>query len=249
MVPQTYRPRTGSAVLVVGHPGHELRVHRWLELRRPRVHVLTDGSGPDRSSRLDQTAIVLANAGATPGAIYGRFTDRAVYAALLAGDVGPFCALAEELAEDLRDADCVLADAAEGYNPTHDLCRMIVDAAVRRLGRRLLSYEFALDPDAPPRPAALALDLDDAALERKLAAARGYRGLEAEVAEMERRGLEAFACEVLSVAGPVPEFDAPPFYETFGLKRVAAGLYAEPIRYRPHVARVAAALGRWREAA
>ena len=43
MVPQTYRLPTGSAVLVVGHPGHELRLHRWLELRRPRVHVLEPG--------------------------------------------------------------------------------------------------------------------------------------------------------------------------------------------------------------
>ena len=33
------------AVLVVAHPGHELRVHGWLELARPTVCILTDGSG------------------------------------------------------------------------------------------------------------------------------------------------------------------------------------------------------------
>ncbi len=249
MVPQTYRLPTGTAVLVVGHPGHELRLHRWLELRRPRVHVLTDGSGPDRPGRLEQTTAVLAGAGATPGAIYGRFTDRAVYAALLAGDARAFCALVDELADDLHNADCVVADAAEGYNPTHDLCRMIVDAAVRRLGRRVPSYEFSLAPDAAPRSPAVALELDDDAFDRKLAAARGYRGLEAEVAEIAQRGLDVLACEVLSVAAPAPEFAEPPFYEAFGAARVAEGRYAETIRYRPHVARVAAALGRCAEAA
>ena len=30
--------------LIVGHPGHELRVHAWLGLARPVVSVLTDGT-------------------------------------------------------------------------------------------------------------------------------------------------------------------------------------------------------------
>ena len=33
------------AALVVAHPGHELRVHGWLEVARPVVCVSTDGSG------------------------------------------------------------------------------------------------------------------------------------------------------------------------------------------------------------
>ena len=31
--------------LVIGHPGHELLVHGWLEVARPIVFVFTDGSG------------------------------------------------------------------------------------------------------------------------------------------------------------------------------------------------------------
>ena len=34
-----------KAALIVAHPGHELRVHHWMELARPLVLVLTDGSG------------------------------------------------------------------------------------------------------------------------------------------------------------------------------------------------------------
>lgn len=29
-----------NAILLIGHPGHELRLHRWLELVRPMVFVL-----------------------------------------------------------------------------------------------------------------------------------------------------------------------------------------------------------------
>jgi hypothetical protein len=239
----------GPAVLVVGHPGHELRVHRWLEVCRPRVHVLTDGSGRDRSARLGETTAVLTGAGATPGSVYGRISDAAVYTNLLSGRVDGFIALAEELADDFRDAGWVIADAAEGYNPTHDLCRMIVDAALRRLGRPLPNFEFVLAPGAPEGPAALSLELEDDALARKLAAARGYRGLQAEVTAVERLGIDALRREVLSPARPASESRDPPFYETFGRTRVADGQYGRPILYRPHVVHVADALRRWQKAA
>jgi hypothetical protein len=55
-----------AAALVVAHPGHELRVHHWLELTRPFVIVLTDGSGHSGQSRLASTTRVLAAAGARP---------------------------------------------------------------------------------------------------------------------------------------------------------------------------------------
>jgi hypothetical protein len=68
---------------------------------------------------------MLDRVNAEPGGIYGRFTDRALYAALMDGDLAPFVGLAEELAEAFaRDhGDYVVGDAAEGYNPAHDACR------------------------------------------------------------------------------------------------------------------------------
>ena len=65
----------GPALLVVGHPGHELMVHGWLEAARPLVMVLTDGSGHAGVSKYASTAALMARAGATPGPIFGRFTD------------------------------------------------------------------------------------------------------------------------------------------------------------------------------
>jgi hypothetical protein len=73
------------SMLVVGHPGHELRVYGWLTSARPIVQVLTDGSGSEGHSRIDSTTTVLDGAAARPGSVYGRMTDREIYRLILAG--------------------------------------------------------------------------------------------------------------------------------------------------------------------
>jgi hypothetical protein len=50
--------------LIIAHPGHELRVHHWIEKTRPLVLVLTDGSGRTTQSRLASTTRILEQAGA-----------------------------------------------------------------------------------------------------------------------------------------------------------------------------------------
>lgn len=78
--------RGQKAALVIGHPGHELRVHHWLEKARPLVLVLTDGSGHLSAGRLDRTAAVLAGADASPAAnFFGKTSDRELYRAILTG--------------------------------------------------------------------------------------------------------------------------------------------------------------------
>jgi hypothetical protein len=246
------------AALVVGHPGHELRVYRWLELHRPLVFVLTDGSGGRGEARIESTATLLNATGARRGSVFGRVSDRRVYEAVLAGDTGFFTSLAEELAEALRaeQIELVVGDAVEGYNPTHDLCRLVVDAAVRLASRGadrpLANYDFVLaaTPGECPdelRERALWLRLGEAELERKLAAARAYPEMRAEVeAAMQRFGLGAFATECLRPveAGPRPAHGDTPFYEQYGEKQVAAGVYQQVLRYREHVLPVAEALAR-----
>ncbi|HYH46807.1 MAG TPA: hypothetical protein VEG34_14070 [Thermoanaerobaculia bacterium] len=254
------RGHGGRAALVIAHPGHELRVHGWLEQARPLVCILTDGSGGAGSSRLDSTRRVLAAAGAVPGPVFGRFTDRELYADLLAGEAGRFVALAAEVAAALEQAgvDLVAGDAAEGFNTGHDLCRLVINAAALRLagsGRPLANLELLLDdhPDLCPdelRGEALRLDLDDEALARKLAVARGYPEIASEVeSALARFGEAPFRTEILR---PVrygldlaPLFADPPFYETYGEQQVAAGRYSHVIRLRQHVAPIAAALAAW----
>ena len=91
----------------------------------------------------------------------------------------------------LRDGvDFIAGDAEEGYNPAHDICRLVINAAVRLASRKsankIANYDFTL-VGSPERCSeallthSLWLTLDDAAFARKLSAARNYPELQAEV--------------------------------------------------------------------
>ena len=187
--PQGEQPR---AALVIAHPGHELRVHGWLEAARPSVCVLTDGSGRTGRARLDSTTKVLDAAGARRGPVYGPFRDAELYAAVLDREHSPFIRLVEELASTFvrERVGFVAGDAEEGYNPSHDICRLLVNAAVRLVNRttdaRISNYDFTLvgAPGHCPehlREDSIRLELDEAAFARKLSAAHNYPELRAEV--------------------------------------------------------------------
>ncbi|MCC5636204.1 hypothetical protein LC593_10105 [Nostoc sp. CHAB 5844] len=81
------------SALIIAHPGHEIRVHDWLELAQPYVFVLTDGSGSSGKSRLDSTTKVLKKVNAKQGNIYGRYSDKQIYAAILNRDFDLFIRL------------------------------------------------------------------------------------------------------------------------------------------------------------
>jgi hypothetical protein len=245
----------GRAALIVGHPGHELRMHGWLELVQPLVFVLTDGSGHTGQSRLDSTTQILALAGATPGGIYGRLTDISLYTALLEHDFDLFIGLLEELSQALirEEITYVAGDASEHYNPGHEVCRMLINAALQRAqhstGRQIANFDFPLmgPPDNCPeqlRHQAIFSQLDDAALERKLAAARHYAAIAADVnAALNELNAEVFRVECLRpVVTEATELFEPPFYERYGEQQVAAGYYNRVLRYKEHVAPLAAAL-------
>lgn len=179
-------------LLVIAHPGHELRVHGWLEITRPEVWVITDGSGRTGCSRIDSTTRVLDATASAQGAVYGDMTDVDLYQAVLNREHARFIALVDQLAGTIIDnnIECIAGDAREGYNPAHDICRLLINAAValvkRKTNRKLLNYDFALvsaPGDCPDelRARALFFDLDEAAFMRKISAARNYPELQAEV--------------------------------------------------------------------
>jgi hypothetical protein len=142
----------------------------------------------------------------------------------------------------------VVADAAEGYNPGHDLCRYIVDAAIAcaRPGLPDTFRSFEIDLAAAPAAAGggtdrgVCLELDEAALERKLTAARAYLEMAEEVdAALARWGASAFRREYLREAaiglGDPPPADSAPYYERHGDRRRTEGTYEQVIRYREHI--------------
>lgn len=255
MMPPTTDGKGRRSALVIAHPGHELRVHGWLERARPDVLVLTRGDGHHQESRLPATSRVLHAAGARPGAIYGPLADREIYAALLASDPGTFLDLLGEMVRALvgSDVDCVVVDAEEGYNPSHDACHYLALAAAAiasgALRRTIEVFDVLLvgpPAECPPelRSRARWQHLDDAALSRKLAAAAGYPEMREEVARaLATHGAGAFRVECLRPAARDTPFRRErPFYETHGERRVAEGSYPRAIRFRPHLESLRATL-------
>ncbi len=205
--------------MVIAHPSHELRLHGWVQMARPHLFVLTDGSGRSGESQLDSTTRVLEDAGATRAAIYGRFTDLDVYTAFLNHDHDLFIGLVEELAEqfDHHQIEYVVGDSAEGYNSTHDACRLVINAAIeivrRKFKREIANFDFAVvgEPEECPdaiRNDAIWLSLDDETFRRKIAAVKAYNSklaadVEAALNGQAFQGLRRFSAP--QVAGNVDE--------------------------------------------
>lgn len=239
------------AALLIAHPGHELRVFHWLEMARPLVCILTDGSGHTNRSRLLSTTHVLHSTGAHRGPVYGRFTDPEIYAAILKNNVEVFIDLMRQIARLFieQDIEYVVHDAIEGFNPSHDLCWHLAGAtsllATKASGRTIRRFNFpltGLPADCPDenRSEAIWLKLDDDSVRRKLTAAKGYPELKPEVdAAREKFGDAPFAIECLRPTGDsarhLEETDEVPFYEKYGEDRAASGYYSDVIRRREHV--------------
>jgi hypothetical protein len=247
----------GPALLVVGHPGHELRVHGWLSDARPLTLVLTDGSGHGGTPRLSSTTDLLGRAGAAIGPVFGKFSDALMYQTLLKRHTSVLVDLAVEISEVIiRNRITVVAgDDAEGYNPTHDVCRMLIDAAIELAqassDASIANLAFAL-MDHPDKARATGgsrssqIVLGDESLARKISAALDYAELAGEVRHARQTwGDEAFRMETFRHVAPgelwTPMGEAP-FYENYGSERVKAGAYAEVIRYDQHIRPLADAL-------
>jgi hypothetical protein len=229
------------AHLLVAHPGHTLLLHGWISRNRPVVHVVTDGAAHSADTRLGITAALLRDAGARAGTIFGRLTDAEAYTMILERNVELLDSLVRDLAEELgSDRPSILVtDAAEGYNPVHDLCRLIGGAAVAMAGVPTKQYEYAVvnHPDSADA-AKLVVELDDAEYAAKLVRARAQTGTLADIEELlAQHGADAYRRETLI---PVADWtaidrDAPPLYERHGEERVAAGNYRIVIRQREHM--------------
>lgn len=230
-----------KALLLAAHPGHEILLHGWLSRMRPVVCILTDGSGHSSSARLDATADGLRESGARRGALFGRLSDREAYAMILERNEPLFTSLVESLATEIATHRpvVVVTDAVEGYNPVHDLCRLIAGAALEMTGVDAKQHEYAV-VDAPFASSddAISVDLDDDAYAAKMRRARGASPLIAEIDSLlSRYGADAYRHEVLR---PVADWtdlggSSPALYETLGEERVAAGRYAVVIRRNQHM--------------
>lgn len=241
-----------KALLFVAHPGHELLLHQWIRRVQPVVCVITDGGGFETRSRVGRTADWLRSMDIPAGRIFGGFTDQEAYAALRNHDVEWIDSLVDGLTRELvaRQISLVVADAAEGFNPVHDLCQLVAGAAIALAGKAGAKADHceypihdgprAYDQNNDRGGDVVRYDLDDDALALKLADAREYSDVIPDVQSMiEEFGEADFRRESFRrvrdwTAFPWPSHERP-LYERIGEERVAAGRYSYVLRHEEHV--------------
>jgi len=235
----------GRPLLIHGHPGHELRLFRWMEEHKPILFLMTDGSGRC-GARTDYSRACAQRAGATASGIFGLASDRCWYDAILSGDLSLFRTVVDAVVEigAAQTSPLLVSDAVDGYNPMHDLCEATVAAAVAKLRLMGLPATHLVARAVPGSGGRCVVDapVEGGHLRRKLAAIAAYAPLAEEVARVLGEEPEALHRERLFQ----PSFEWPdvwtPEWERIGAERVAASKYARPIEYVRHVRPIARAL-------
>ena len=177
--------------------------------------------------------------------------------AIIKGEIELFIDLSEELGRELvrEEIHCVVGDSREGYNPAHDVCRSMINAAVeiasRKRNQPLMNFEVSLTSQSANYSESMigkarTIHLNEEDLARKLEAAHAYHELAPEVDQiLESEGMQAIQTEWLlpvSNWGISTTESEIPYYELYGEKQVAAGYYEQVLRYREHVLPIALAL-------
>jgi len=193
------------------------------------------------------TAQFLREMDAQAGSIFGRLSDREAYAAILEANSALFLALANELADN--NPSMIVCDAVEGYNPVHDVCRLIAGAAIEIAGSDVPLYEYPVVSD--PRSydgmsGTIDVVLDDASHASKIERARRMANLVPDVNELiSRYGAGGYRRETLRRVSDWADIGTgTPLYESFGEERVGSHRYERAIRRAEHIAPLRDALQR-----
>jgi len=236
----------GRPLLICAHPGHELLLFHWMEMFRPAVFLLTDGSGGNGQPRTVYSETCLRGLGAALRTECPALPDRVWYEPILRCDARPFLAVIEAAQAAARQlgSTLIVSDAVDGYNPMHDLCEAVGAAVAARLGRDGVVADHLVNAVTPgaASPIEAEFSLDPAALERKRAAVGAYIPL----AEEARRLAQAAPGYLTRECLRRPVFGWPenfsPGWEVTGRGRVTAQRYHDVIEYRRHVRPIAQTL-------
>ena len=249
---------SAKTCLIMAHPGHELRIHGWLEEHRPDTYFLTDGSGRSGIDRLSFSRLTLTNAHCQLFGSDDVWSDSQAYEVFLSGAIETITRRISRVAEHIHQANIctVVCDAIEGFNPVHDLCTVMAAMACRLTQRRhgtvirLLSFPLEGHPQSMATIDSVKFPLDSNAWNRKLRAIEQNTALQDEVERsFKRHGREAFQVEMLSPVDLESALRAlqteKPFYETHGEKRVATGAYSHVLRFQQHFQPLVSEIKNW----
>lgn len=239
----------GKVAVILGHPAHVLRIYRFIEIYKPIIYIITDGSGSKGESKLDHVTRIIEDCGASTSRLTCRFTDAEMYRVIRDAVTETLHGLVEELSEDLgkNDVAVVAGDAIEGFNPIHDLCRYLINAAVKihssRKNRTVGNFDLLLDgpPDQGSNgDGSIRIKLSAEDFARKMQAINAYPGIEPDIQKaMRLYGENAFQNESLRPVRTPDQLSGwdtdVPFYESYGAKMVESGVYSEVITFEKHL--------------
>lgn len=153
----------GKAALSISQAGHEVALHGFIELVKPYIFIMTDGSGKNRGSRMPwmhkyfitvypETVKDMYNI-IVQGNLKGE--DRyikgwQVYNEILMKQVAFFAHYTGTIADGLvrRKIDYIVTEAIEGNDVLQDLCAIITEIAVKlveeKTGKKIDIYQYNL---------------------------------------------------------------------------------------------------------
>ncbi len=242
----------------MAHPGHELRIHGWLEQHSPDAYVLTDGSGRSGVDRLGFSRRTLTKVHSQLIRSNDVWTDSFAYEVLLDNNVDAVIQRISRITDHLQHANIqlVVCDAIEGFNPVHDLCAVMAVMACRLIQQHrgsvvpVLSFPLEAHPQSMLTADSVTHSLNSAEWQRKLAAIEENSALQHEVERsFKLHGRDAFQVEVLSPFDLDAKLHAlslkKPFYEIHGEKRVATGAYSTVLRFQQHFRPLVTGIQQW----
>ncbi len=223
--------------------------YKLLHSFKPDVIFLTTGSGNKDEARIHESIKLIESIGLKAYRPFEPFSDRQIYDLILEGKHDAFVEVKSALEQFIlgKKYNRIFGDALEGFNPSHDLCRYLINASVRSLQDNLPleNYSFLQDElfkcsEIEQDKEGLVLNLNVREVEAKLNACREYSQLKHEVDRfIERFGVEFFNHEYfrkLSQTDMIKNWEnEAPFYEIHGRKRVEEGVYKHVISFDNHM--------------
>lgn len=238
--------------LIIAHPGHELLIYKWLKNNPCRVYIFSDGSGSANEARIHKSIELLNNIGSVKSDSIESIPDKALYQKVLNKESDFFINIAERIYSELilTNVDIIIGDRMEGFNPIHDICRMLINSVAARLDKKnLKNYSFSLENLSSESEAFESIILSDEEFEEKLNAANNYHELDSESVRLRSKFQdEVFKTEKLLLEKPENLDESSyvnPYYESFGKRQIEKGVYKDLITYKDHLFPIYTALKDW----
>lgn len=245
-----------KTLLFVGHPGHELLAYNFMSVYKPDIIFLTNGSGRNNQPRITQSINLIKSLGLKAYFPFESYSDRQIYDLILSNSIDSFLSTKLALKEFILEQkyQVILGDALEGFNPSHDLCRYLINSIVIDLENKIeiKNYEFFQDDvrknqTSVKKPEDIILELNEDELQKKMDACINYPEIKSEVDKfVAQYGKSFFTLEFFrkveepkKIIGWDTEF---PYYEEFGRKRIVEGTYKQLISFENHMKKLAHSL-------